>query len=215
MIISEDLKKVLHDLKTPLTSILGYVELLKTGRDKKTREKFLSIVEFEGKKILHMIDSYIHQEIEVNKNVNCKKLISLVCREFTPDAKKSQINLSYECDDNLLVDFNEIELWRILSNLVGNAIKYNRRGGYVNINAHEESGFVIIECKDNGIGIKKENFDNVFEKNFRENNNIAGSGYGLFNVKEILSKNGGTISVDSIVGKGSKFVVKLKGTGVK
>ena len=215
MIISEDLKKVLHDLKTPLTSILGYVELLKTGRDKKTREKFLSIIEFEGKKILHMIDSYIHQEIEVNKNVNCKKLISLVCREFTPDAKKSQISLSYECNDNLLVDFNEIELWRILSNLVGNAIKYNRRGGYVNINAHKESGFVIIECKDNGIGIKKENFNNVFEKNFRENNNIIGSGYGLFNVREILSKNGGTVSVDSIVGKGSKFVVKLKGTGVK
>ena len=215
MIISEDLKKVLHDLKTPLTSILGYVELLKTGRDKKTREKFLNIIEFEGKKILHMIDLYIHQEIEVNKNVNCKKLISLVCREFTPDAKKSQINLNYECDDNLLVDFNEIELWRILSNLVGNAIKYNRRGGYVNINAHEESGFVIIECKDNGKKKKKENFDNVFEKNFRENNNIVGSGYGLFNVKEILSKNGGTISVDSIVGKGSKFVVKLKGTGVQ
>jgi len=211
MVVSDELKKFLHDLKTPLTSILGYVELLRTGRDKKTRDKFLDIIEFEGEKLLKMVDVYVHQEIEVSEKINCKKLISLLCREFSPASKKSQIDLSYECEDDLLVDFNEIALWRVLSNLIGNAIKYNRRGGYVRIKAYKDSGFVFVECEDNGIGIKKENFSNIFEKNFRENNNIIGSGYGLFNVKEILVKNGASISVESVVGKGSKFSIKLKG----
>ncbi len=210
----EELAKLLHDLRSPLTSIIGYVELLKTKeRSRDQQEEFLSIIEFESEKLLQMLSSGLSESAgnDTTKNsTNCAKIISLISRGLSPDAAKKGISIEYQCDPNVYVDFDETKLWRVISNLAENSIKYNKPNGKIKISAVSDSDFVIIECEDTGIGIKSENIPKVFEKGYRENKKLPGFGYGLSTVKQIVTLNGGTITLESEYGVGTKFTLKLR-----
>ena len=212
----QKVSELLHDLKTPLTSILGYVELLKsTERTPETQEEFLGIIEFEAEKLLQLLGSGLSENTnnkDVKSSTNCAKVISLICRGLSPDAKKKNISLNYNCDPDLHVDFVENKLWRVISNLVENSIKYNKSGGEVNISARNEpdSDYIIIECEDTGIGIKPENITKVFKRGFREEKKLPGFGLGLSTVRKIVSENGGFIQLESEYGVGTKFTLKLR-----
>ncbi len=210
----QKVSELLHDLKTPLTSILGYVELLKSAeRTPETQEEFLGIIEFEAEKLLQLLGSGLSENTG-NKGVksatNCAKVISLICRGLSPDAKKRNINLNYNCEPDLYVDFGENKLWRVISNLIENSIKYNKPNGMVEISAVSDSDYVIIECKDTGIGIKPENITKVFKRGFREEKKLPGFGLGLSTVRKIVSENGGFIQLESEYGAGTKFTLKLR-----
>lgn len=210
----EELAKLLHDLRSPLTSIIGYVELLKTKeRSRDQQEEFLSIIEFESEKLLQMLSSGLSESAgnDTTKNsTNCAKIISLISRGLSPDAAKKGISIEYQCDPNVYVDFDETKLWRVISNLAENSIKYNKPNGKIKISAVSGSDFVIIECEDTGIGIKSENIPKVFEKGYRENKKLPGFGYGLSTVKQIVTLNGGSITLESEYGVGTKFTLKLR-----
>lgn len=210
----EEIAKLLHDLKSPLTSIMGYVELLKTKeRSKEQQEEFLSIIEFESEKLLQMLTSGLSESAghESQKNsTNCAKIISLISRGLSPDAAKKGISIEYQCDPDVYVDFDETKLWRVISNLVENSIKYNKPNGKVKISAVSDSDFVVIECEDTGIGIRSENISKVFEKGYRENKKLPGFGYGLSTVRQIVTMNGGSITLESEYGIGTKFTLKLR-----
>lgn len=210
----EEIAKLLHDLKSPLTSIIGYVELLKTKeRSREQQEEFLSIVEFESEKLLQMLSSGLSESAgcESQRNsTNCAKIISLISRGLSPDAAKKGITIEYQCDPDIYVDFDETKLWRVISNLAENAIKYNKPNGKVKITAVSDSNFVIIECEDTGIGIRSENISRVFEKGYRENKKLPGFGYGLSTVRQIVTLNGGSITLESEYGIGTKFTLKLR-----
>lgn len=210
----EELAKLLHDLRSPLTSIIGYVELLKTKeRSRDQQEEFLSIIEFESEKLLQMLSSGLSESAgnDTTKNsTNCAKIISLISRGLSPDAAKKGISIEYQCDPNVYVDFDETKLWRVISNLAENSIKYNKPNGKIKISAVSDSDFVIIECEDTGIGIKSENIPKVFEKGYRENKKLPGFGYGLSTVKQIVTLNGGSITLESEYGVGTKFTLKLR-----
>lgn len=210
----QKVSELLHDIKTPLTSILGYVELLKSSeRTPETQEEFLGIIEFEAEKLLQLLGSGLDENTEhkeVKSSTNCAKVISLICRGLSPDAKKKHINLNYNCDPELYVDFAENKLWRVISNLIENAIKYNKPNGTVHVSAKNNSDYVIIECEDTGIGIKPENITKVFKRGFREEKKLPGFGLGLSTVRKIVSENGGFIQLESEHGVGTKFTLKLK-----
>ena len=210
----QKVSELLHDLKTPLTSILGYVELLKSvERTPETQEEFLGIIEFEAEKLLQLLGNGLSENTdnkEVKSATNCAKVISLICRGLSPDAKKRNISLSYSCDPELYVDFEENKLWRVISNLIENSIKYNKPDGSVEVSAASDSDYVIIECKDTGIGIKPENITKVFKRGFREEKKLPGFGLGLSTVRKIVSENGGFIQLESEYGIGTKFTLKLR-----
>ena len=109
------------------------------------------------------------------------------------------------------IDFTLIT--RVISNLVENAIKYSGPGTIVEVNTWDDEKWVYIEIKDNGVGIPEEELSNIFEKFYRikndANHSIKGTGLGLYLVKYFVELHGGTISVDSIAGKETKFLVKL------
>lgn len=210
----QKVSELLHDLKTPLTSILGYVELLKSvERTPETQEEFLGIIEFEAEKLLQLLGSGLSENAdskEVKSATNCAKVISLICRGLSPDAKKRNISLNYSCDPDLYVDFEENKLWRVISNLIENSIKYNKPNGTVEVTAASDSDYVIIEFKDTGIGIKPENITKVFKRGFREEKKLPGFGLGLSTVRKIVSENGGFIQLESEYGIGTKFTLKLR-----
>jgi len=210
----QKIAELFHDLKSPLTSILGYVELLQSKeRSREQQKEFLGIIEFESEKLLQMLSGGISDSTErtsTNSSTNCAKIISLISRGFTPDANRKNATIEYSCDPNLYVDFEENKLWRVISNLVENSIKYNKSGGKIILSARLEDDYVIIECEDTGIGIKPENIPKVFNKGFRENNALPGFGYGLATVREIVTKNGGYIQLQSEYGVGTKFTLKLR-----
>lgn len=215
----QKVSELLHDLKTPLTSILGYVELLKSAeRTPETQEEFLGIIEFEAEKLLQLLGSGLSENTNNNNNknkelkssTNCAKVISLICRGLSPDAKKKNISLNYDCDPDLYVDFVENKLWRVISNLIENSIKYNKPGGTVHISAKNDSDYIIIECEDTGIGIKPEHVPKVFKKGFRGEKKIPGFGLGLSIVHDIVSNNGGFMQLESEYGVGTKFTLKLR-----
>ena len=210
----ENLKDILHDFKTPLTSILGYVELLRESRDRKNREKFLNVIEEESNRILSMIDSFLEvydlsQRIDV---LDCSQMADFIYNEFCPLARSKDICISINCEKKLKIFFNEIDFRRASPNIVENAIKYGRHGGFLSVNVYREFDFVIWEFIDNGIGISEENLTNIFKRGFRENSSksCSGCGYGLNNVKKIVSMNDGIISVQSKLGEGTKFMLKLR-----
>lgn len=212
---NEKFNSFLHDLKTPLTSILGYVDLLKSeDRNYETTREFLGIIEFEAEKLLQMIGKGINTNLkcwsESKNKSNCQKTISSICRSLVPVAEKKKVSISYDCTPDLFVDLEETKLWRVVSNLVENAIKYNNVGGFVKVDSFLEDENVVIVCEDNGIGIRSENLSNVFKRKFRENDNVPGFGFGLSTVKDIVSNNGGTITLKSEVGKGTSITVKLR-----
>ena len=210
----EEVAKLLHDLKSPLSSIIGYVELLKTKeRSIEQQEEFLGIIEFESEKLLQMLTSGLSESsgTEPPRNsTNCAKIISLISRGLSPDAAKKGITIEYQCDPEVYVDFDETKLWRVISNLAENSIKYNKPNGKIKISVISDSDSVIIECEDTGIGIRSENISKVFEKGYRENNKLPGFGYGLSTVKQIVTLNGGSITLESEYGIGTKFTLKLR-----
>ena len=210
-------RELLHDLKNPLTSVLGYIELLKLkDRSREQQIEFLDIIRSESERLLQILCSYLGNNIteisdDSTKYANCAKVVSLVCRGFAPDAEKKGITISYSCDTELYVDFDETKLWRIVTNLVENAIKYNKPGGSVDVSVSNENNFVILKCIDTGIGIRSENISKVFNNGFRENKSLPGFGFGLSTVRNLVNENGGFIQLESEPGRGTKFTLKLKG----
>ena len=102
---------------------------------------------------------------------------------------------------------------RVISNLVENSVKYSGAGSVVQVTTWDDEKWVYIEIKDNGVGIPAEELSNIFEKFYRikndANHSIKGTGLGLYLVKYFVELHGGTISVDSIIGEETKFLVKL------
>ena len=214
------MRELLHDLKNPLTSILGYVELLELKeRPREQQLEFLDIIKSESERLLQILCSSLSNgkcsSDDSGRFANCAKVVSLVCRGLSPDAEKKGVTVSYSCDADVYVEFSETELWRIVTNLIENAIKYNKPGGSVKISVVNDNDFVIMSCADTGIGIKSENISKVFNKGFRESKSLPGFGFGLSTVRNIVSKNGGTINLESDFGQGTKFTLKFRKTTIQ
>jgi signal transduction histidine kinase len=137
-------------------------------------------------------------------------MITKVAAGLREQARTKEIVLQLDLPPELpLILGNHVRLDQVVSNLVGNAIKFTRKGGTVTVSAREEKDEVVVEVKDNGIGIAPEDQVHLFEKFYRisseETSDIEGTGLGLTIVKSIVEAHGGRIWVKSQLGQGSTF----------
>lgn len=214
---------VSHELKTPLTSIKGFVETLKNGAvdNPVVRDRFLDIIEVEAMRLTHLInDLLVLSDIEKRNDSGFKEAIALdkvteeVLIMLHDAADKKQIRLTYESESALpTVCGNPNWFKQMMINLVDNSIKYTQTGGQVDIRLEKKERHILIRVKDNGIGIAEEHIERLFERFYRvdkaRSRNEGGTGLGLAIVKHIVISFDGEIEVKSELDKGTEFIIKI------
>lgn len=213
---------VSHELKTPLTSINGFIETLIMNEDLPVdkRNRFLAIIQKESDRLKRLIeDILLLSSIEsknnlVTENVLLYDVFKEVYEMLNYIANSKQIDLSYSFEDEKIsVQAYGGYLKQLLLNLIDNAIKYTPEGGKVIVNQFTRNDEIVIEVIDNGVGIPKEDQNKIFQRFYRvdkaRSRSVGGTGLGLAITKHIVNALKGTINVESELGRGSKFIVRL------
>lgn len=213
---------VTHELKTPLTSIRGYIELLSSGtRDAQTARQFYEIIEIEAQRLANLIDDLLElSSIEQASSrpkaepVSVAAVVREVFGQMAPIAQKAQVELIPDVPEDLDIAVTHKHLQELLMNLTDNAVKYNRPGGRVEVCARREKGSVRITVSDTGIGIPEESRERIFERFYRvdkgRSRELGGTGLGLSIVKHIAGLYGGSVRAESTLGEGTVFTVYLR-----
>jgi two-component system phosphate regulon sensor histidine kinase PhoR len=218
----EFLSNVSHELRTPLTSILAFVETLEDGaiEDEENNRRFLSVIRKNAQRMHRLIDDILElSSIEAGKvlvepkNLNLSALTAEVFINLSARAAEKRVSLENQISTGATVFADVTRLEQILTNLVDNAIKFNREGGSVTVSHEEKDGKDFIHITDTGEGISGEHLQRIFERFYRtdraRSREIGGTGLGLAIVKHLARIHGGEISATSTVGKGSTFTLEL------
>lgn len=216
---SQFVANVSHELKTPLTSIKGFSETLKYVDDPINKEKFLNIINDEADRLTRLINdiltlSHIENTPEGKKEeFKVNSIIKDVQSLMKNIAEKKNIEIIVQEENTTSLQGDSDRFKQMVINLVDNAIKYSENKGKITIgtNCNDESCFIWVE--DEGVGIPEEHLNRLFERFYRidkaRSRIQGGTGLGLAIVKHIVAGFNGTIKVESEVGKGSKFTVKI------
>lgn len=227
----EDLKKaekmgreftanVSHELKTPLTSINGFAEMIETGMTKgEDIIKSASIIRKEGNRLLELIDSIIRlsqlEDTTIERETTSIDLYSIgefVYSNLSPRAKEKGISLNLS-GSSTIIEGNQRMIEDLLFNLVDNSIKYNKPSGVVDIHISPQDRWGMIKVRDTGIGIPMDDQSRIFERFYRvdksRSKKVNGTGLGLSIVKHIVENHGGRVSLSSIEGEGTTIEVFL------
>jgi two-component system phosphate regulon sensor histidine kinase PhoR len=219
---------VSHELKTPITSIRGYVETILDDNleDRENAIRFLDIVLKKTNNLNAIIDhllllSRIEQQVETETielhRENVKPVLEEVIYSCAPKAEEKKIVLLLDCPDTLLVKIHAILLEQAVVNLVINAVRYSQEGSEIKISAakkvEKEQTQIVITVQDSGVGIGKEHLPRLFERFYRSDTarsrKMGGTGLGLAIVKHIAQAHKGDVSVESVVGKGTSVSIIL------
>ncbi|NLZ52394.1 MAG: cell wall metabolism sensor histidine kinase WalK, partial [Thermoanaerobacteraceae bacterium] len=220
---TEFVANVSHELKTPLTSISGFVETLLDGAYKSQDHclYFLDIIKQETDRMTRLINELLYfsriETADISFNKIPVDLINVVMKALSVlqtaiNEKKHKINLHLP-DTVKPILSDEDSLLQIMINLLDNAVKYTPDGGKINITLDETSDQVVITVADNGVGIAENELDRIFERFYRVDRaragEISGTGLGLAMVKHLVKGLDGKITVDSELGKGTTFRVYI------
>jgi PAS domain S-box-containing protein len=212
---------VTHELRTPLTIVMSSLELAIAEEDKKNRNELLEM----AMDAMVRQDSIVGDLIEASqidkgdmglnlKSIDLKNTIDTISSEFIPIVLQRDIKTNVRVQEDLpKVEANQKQVEHILRNLISNAIKFNKKGGKISIEASKKGKFVEVSVADTGIGIAKKAFQRVFDRFYQADSstsrNYGGTGLGLAVVKEIVEAHGGKINIESKPGKGSRFYFTL------
>lgn len=225
------LNNMSHDIRTPMNAILGYAQLMEDnlkGKNLPETSEYLKKLQQSGNLLLSIINNVLDMaqiesgRMEIDENYGRIEDIRQTLFEiFGDEAKKKNLVLQYTINvehENILTDTTKVK--EIFVNILSNAIKYTSSGGSVKVSVDElpcdEDGYMMVRTRvsDTGIGMSQEYLTNIFEAFTREQNTtkskIAGTGLGMSIVKKYVDLLGGTINVESELGKGSTFTVTLK-----
>ncbi len=212
-----------HELRTPTSVIISQSEyaLSQIDNSKEVKES-LEVILKQSQKMSSLISQLLllarvdQQNMEhfQFEQLNISELTEMVAEELTHMAKKADIELSTELEDNLFVEADQTLIMRLLMNLITNAVAYGKPGGYVKINLHQQDQYVIGEVSDNGIGIRPEHLNKIWDRFYRvdpsrTSTTSGNTGLGLSIVKWIVDLHGGSIQVSSEVNKGSTFTFRI------
>jgi two-component system phosphate regulon sensor histidine kinase PhoR len=215
---------VSHELKTPVTSIKGFVETLLDGamRDPSDAERFLRIIAKQADRLHAIIEDLLSlSKIEQSEDAQdivleiapLSDLLESALHTCQAAAQERDIQVTLECDGPLPAKINPLLLEQAVVNLLDNAIKYSEPGRQVHVTASEQAGEVTIRVADRGCGIASEHLSRVFERFYRvdraRSRKLGGTGLGLSIVKHIAQVHHGHVSVESTLGIGSTFTIHL------
>lgn len=209
-----------HDLRSPLVSLISLLEL--TKNENFTKEQFYALIGETQKNVNYttsLVDNLLRwansqqKGLKINKSVfYINEIIDSQIKQFNPQSSQKNIQII----NNIPIDFEihaDKDMIRIVCrNLISNALKFSKEGSEIVISASEKSGFHCITVKDNGVGISKELLKTFFNSQLnstRGTNNEKGTGLGLILCKDFVELNGGTISAESELEKGSAFMINL------
>lgn len=217
---------VSHELKTPLTSISGFAEVLSAGLFQNDADvvHFGSLIRKEAKRLLGLIEEIMHlTHIEEGKNLKVKgpvilkNIINDIVEFMEPVLQEKEVTVHCTMEDvSFIGDMGMIR--ELAMNLIDNAVKYNRPGGHVYVSVRQEEQHVNLTVRDTGVGIPEDKQKRVFERFYRADTSrsqkINGSGLGLSIVKHIVEHHHGTISLQSKMQDGTTITVRFpKGSG--
>lgn len=211
---------VTHELKTPLTSISGYAEMIENGMVSKTEDmqKFAGRIHKEAGRLIALIGDIMKlskmddkaYQIEGVKKVNLKDMVNESIELLEMTAKKNNVTIHTELEE-VSCTGNETQLYELVFNLCDNAVRYNKPNGNVYVTLTRENGNAILQVKDTGIGIEKKHQKRIFERFYRvdksRSKETGGTGLGLAIVKHIAELHNANITVESEIDKGTTITV--------
>jgi signal transduction histidine kinase len=219
-----------HELRTPLTSIVGYIDILKEkleGADNEELNKIIHILERNSDNLLNLVEDILSlTNLEstssglLKTDVNLKEITENAILSLTPLSEAAHVSVELKTQEDIETEIlaNRNQFTEVLTNLVGNAIKFSKPGGAVRILIEEGasnqfSKMLRISISDDGVGIPASEIDDVFSSFFRasnvRNSEIIGTGLGLAIVSRIIEEHHGSINVESTLNVGTKFIVEV------
>ncbi|HYH77574.1 MAG TPA: HAMP domain-containing sensor histidine kinase, partial [Arthrobacter sp.] len=213
----EFVASVSHEFRTPLTSILGYVEILLEDDPADYQKEPLEIIRRNSERLLTLVSDLLvsrHGQLIVAPHaVDVAELVRATVSAALPKADASRVVLKADTPARLDAHVDGPRISQVLDNLVSNAIKYSPDGGNVLVSLEQGDGHLTCTVSDTGMGMTAEDQAEVFAKFFRTSNvrrtAIPGVGLGLPISKAIVEAHGGTITVASALGKGTTFTFRL------
>ena len=210
---------VSHELKTPLTSICGFSELLVNGMvDDDNKEEFYKLIYDDSKRLLNLIEDIMKisglesEEAFSREEIKLKELIKDILRSQRNLIDEKNIAVSLEGDG--LVYENKTMMWELFANIINNGLKYNKDGGKLDIKISEDEKNYEVSIVDTGIGIPSKDLARIFERFYRvdksRSRKIGGTGLGLSIVKHVLQSIDGKLEISSKLGMGTSFKVILR-----
>ena len=218
------LSNVSHELKTPMISVMGYIGMIlkeKVGSLNDQQKNFLEIsyrnlrkLEKNIDDLLELAEMGIQKESWIVEPIDLVRVIEFSCSTVEPLAKEHQIQLEVQLPPEPVgIPGVEDKLNQLFDNLLTNAIKYNRQGGKICVSLDQDPEFVFTRITDTGVGISHQSLKEVFTRHYQEKTkplgNAKGLGIGLSLVQEIIKLHQGDIEIESELGKGTTFTVKL------
>ncbi len=211
-----------HDLKTPVAKIAGIADILSVQYPNEPRQKeLLNDIVSSTKELNNFITSILDLTKIESRNITLRlqskdinNLIESSVDKLKFEANEQNMKIDKDLDPLYPINIDPVLINRVLSNLIGNAIKYAGEGSVVTVRSWDDPEWVHVEIRDNGKGMKEEDLEYIFDKFYRVKNDdshkIKGSGLGLYLVKYFIELHHGAISVASKVGEGTTFTIKLK-----
>jgi len=219
-----------HELRTPLTSIVGYIDILKgkiEGANDQELSKIVHILERNSDNLLNLVEDILSlTNLEststglLKTDVNLKEITENAILSLTPLSEAAHVSIELSTQEGIETEIlaNRNQFTEVLTNLIGNAIKFSKPGGAVHILIEEavpvkSSKMLRISISDQGVGIPADEIDDVFSSFFRASNvrdsEIIGTGLGLAIVSRIIEEHHGSITVESTLNVGTKFIVEV------
>lgn len=214
---------IAHDIKSPMGTIISFLTLLKERipeLDKNEIERHVNMALLSAKKTIFLFDDLLHWAFAENaiklfhqEEVHLNDLIVKELDNIKLAAYTKHINITFEINENELVEIDVNMIRTVLRNLLSNAVKFTDQHGEIIINTKKENGFIEISIKDNGVGMNKEMQELIFSGNSYNSTlgtaNEIGNGFGLLLCKEFIDAHGGKIWIISNPFKGSEFKFTL------
>lgn len=218
----EFVSNVSHELKTPITSMKVLADSLISQKDvpievyQEFMEDITKEVEREDKIITDLLSLVKMDRTAADltiTEVDINILVELIMRRLRPIAQKRDVELVYESIRPVTAAVDEVKMTLVISNLVENAIKYNKEHGWVKVTLDADHQFFTIVVADSGLGIPQESMDHIYERFYRvdksRSREIGGTGLGLAITKSAIMMHRGSIKVESIEGEGTTFTVRI------
>lgn len=218
---TESVRIVLHDIRSPLTSMQGFASMLEAGMAGELNEKQLHFVErilagittitglVENIQDAGRYDPETGFYVMQREPCDLEEIVSRIIKQHIVPAEKQELRLQADLDEAPIINADRTMLERAITNLIDNAIKYTPNGGQITVGVERHGDEVIVAVKDTGYGISPENQRMLFERHARierpEHKRVKGSGLGLFIVRSVAQRHGGRAWVESQEGQGSTF----------